>query len=167
MKGVDNGGSVPFLFQHPPPCPHLLGGQGQAGIQGLGWAGGACYGSISTSSPPFQKEEDGVLRKGGRAQPGSLGSPEPASSLHQSQEQPSGNQAGILSPAPLGGERSLPGIRCRPDLPGMFPLGLVPAAPVFVYPGRVPGNSEGFRTRSPAPACPPGPQRLGRAQSDV
>lgn len=81
-EGVDNGESVPVLFQHPPPCPHLLSGQGQAGIQGFGWAGEACYGSISTSSPPFQKEADGVLRKGGRAQPGSPGSPEPASSLH-------------------------------------------------------------------------------------
>ena len=55
-----------------------------------------------------------------------------------SQVQPSGNWEGILFPAPLGGERSLPVKEIQIRTPGMFLLGLVLAVTAaFVFPGVV------------------------------
>ena len=130
----------PFCFNIPLPVPTCLVAEAGRAFRG---SRGACYGSISTSSPPFQKEEDRGPQEG-REGPAWLSGvtyrrlrvqTAPQLPVFPSQEQPSGNQEGILFPAPLGGERSLPGIRCRSDLPGVFPLGLVPAASVFVFPG--------------------------------
>lgn len=150
----------PSRFNIPLPVPTCWVAEAGRAFRG---SGGACYGSIFTSSPPFKKEEDGGPQER-REGPAWLSGityrrlrvqTAPQLPAFPSQEQPSGNQEGILFPAPLGGERSLPGIRCRSDLPRVFRWDWSQQRQCLFFPGRVPENSEGFRTRSRAPARPP------------
>lgn len=170
-------GVCPFCFNIPLPVPTCLVAEAGRAFRG---SRGACYGSISTSSPPFQKEEHRGPQEG-REGPAWLSGvtyrrlrvqTAPQLPVFPSQEQPSGNQEGILFPALWVGREAFLGSDADRTSPGCSRWDWSRQRQCLFSPGRVPGNSEGFRTRSRAPARPParppaGPQRLGRARSDV
>lgn len=164
MWGLNEGswrteGVCPSVSKHPSPCPHLLAAEA-AGHSG--GSRGACYGSISTSSPPLSEG-------GGRRSSGRRPSLAPSRVTHRrlrvqtapqlpvfpSQEQPSGNQEGIPSFPPLWVGREAFLDQMQIGLPGCSRWDWSQQRQCLFSPGRVPGNSEGFRTRSRAPARPP------------